>query len=329
MDRLNELLQTKLKPIVKKIDSEAYYPGEFLKLLGKEGFYKNEGLSEQQTFAKDINLIENASKICLTTGFTLWCHLAVINLIRKSDNSFLKNSILLDFENGMLLAGPGLSNAMKYYANIERIKLNARETKDGFMISGTLPAVSNLGDNHWFVVEAEVSDSRRIIALVPCYSERLTLKEKLGHLALDGSSTCTCIFDDVYIPKEYVISEEADKFIQQIRPFFILYQTALGLGVSSAALENYDSDLIKVMREQIYDVANSTNIASRLKDIVKLRLTMVDLALDSTSYEMLNSIGFGYMQNSDQSRRLRESHFFISLTPTVNHLKKMLVKLNG
>ena len=42
---LESLLQQQLKPLVKKIDADAYYARDFLLQLGKSGFFRSEGFS--------------------------------------------------------------------------------------------------------------------------------------------------------------------------------------------------------------------------------------------------------------------------------------------
>ena len=51
-----------------------------------------------------------------------------------------------DIGSGALLGGTGLSNPMKALAGIEDFKLRAERVAGGYVVSGVLPWVSNLGD---------------------------------------------------------------------------------------------------------------------------------------------------------------------------------------
>ena len=210
---LENLLIEQLKPLVRKIDCEAYYPRDFLLALGKNGFYRSTGLTESEILTRDVQIVEKVSEFCMTTGFNLWCHLAALTYIRKSDNPYLKQEILPLLENGETLGATGLSNPMKYYAGLETLHLKAEETETGYIINGTLPAVSNLDEKHWFGVIASVNDHKRIMALVPCSAAGLTLQEKPEFLALNGTATYACVFNQVEIPKQWIISDNSDDIL--------------------------------------------------------------------------------------------------------------------
>ena len=41
-----------------------------------------------------MNLVEETAKICMTTAFCLWCHLAALTYVRQTKNDKLKNNLL-------------------------------------------------------------------------------------------------------------------------------------------------------------------------------------------------------------------------------------------
>lgn len=348
-DILEDLLQNDLKPIVKKIDTEAFYPRGFLIKLGKSGFFRSTDLSRQEYLDREVSLVEETAKVCMTTAFNIWCHLASLTYVRASENPYLKNELLPLLENGELLGGTGLSNPMKYYAGLETLHLKAKRVDGGYRVSGTLPAVSNIGTEHWFGIIASVDDNQRIMAYVPGNAEGLKLKEKLDYLAINGSATYSCAFSDVFVPDDWMIAERADEFVEKIRPAFVLYQIPLGLGVTDASIESIQKicnkqggcnqflstqpdDLIselKLLRERTFDVAKSSELTERWKDLLDIRLKVVSLTSKAVHACMLHQGSAGYLQQSAPSRRLRESYFLVNLTPTVRHLEKMLNKIHA
>ncbi|WP_340434931.1 hypothetical protein [Ureibacillus thermosphaericus] len=51
---LESIIEQKLKPFVKKIDTEAYYARDYLLELGKEGFFRSEGKTETEYLLKEM-----------------------------------------------------------------------------------------------------------------------------------------------------------------------------------------------------------------------------------------------------------------------------------
>ncbi|WP_415814186.1 acyl-CoA dehydrogenase family protein [Mesobacillus thioparans] len=341
MTSLAVLIQEQLKPFVRRIDAEAYYAEEFLKSIGKAGFLNSDTGVD---FSTEVHVVEEVSKVCMTTGFNLWCHLASLTYIRNSDNRYLKEEILPQLENGQLLGGTGLSNPMKYYAGLETLHLKATKTNEGYRVKGQLPSVSNLGNDHWFGIIAEVSSDQRMMAVVPCNAEGLTLKAKLEYLGVNGSATYSCAFDDVTIPEKWVVSHDVDTFINKIRPAFVLYQIPLGFGVTEASIASIRqvcnkqggcNDYLSIqpdelerelkrLRTETYKLAGGEGLFQQWKHLLQLRLRTAYLTSKAAHGSMLHQGGAGYLKYSAPSRRLRESYFLVNLTPTVKHLEKML-----
>ncbi|RSD25892.1 acyl-CoA dehydrogenase family protein [Mesobacillus subterraneus] len=343
---LDELIQKQLKPVVRKVDSDAYYAEDFLKSIGKAGFLSSQNGVD---YSKEVRVVEEIAKVCMTTAFNLWCHLASLTYIRNSKNAYLKREILPQLENGTLLGGTGLSNPMKYYAGLETLHLNAVKNNDGYIVKGQLPSVSNLGTDHWFGIIAEVNSNQRIMAVVPCHAEGLTLKAKLEYLGVNGSATYSCTFDEVTIPDKWIISEDVDRFIESIRPAFVLYQIPLGMGVTESSVasirqvcnkqggcnnflpiqpEELENELESI-RTNVYELAAGLNLVEQWHELLQLRLKIAYLTSKAAHGSMLHQGGAGYLKFSAPSRRLRESYFLLNLTPTVKHLEKMLHQKDG
>ncbi|QWC23621.1 acyl-CoA/acyl-ACP dehydrogenase [Bacillus haikouensis] len=344
-DKLEAIIQEQLKPFVRQIDCEAYYAKEYLLELGKAGFYQSRDLPVNHVLQREIALVEETAKVCMTTAFNLWCQLTSMTYLRHSTNAYLKEEILPKLEKGDLLGGTGLSNPMKFYGGMEELHLNATRTEGGYSVSGTLPSVSNLGDTHWFGIVAEVDDDQRIMACIPCDVDGLNLKEKIDYLGLNGSATFACQFKGVFIPDNWLIAEDADSFIKQVRPAFIFYQIPLGLGVTEAAIHSINKvkskqggsnqylpvqaeeleQELEGLREKTYKLASMTTDFSIVwEELIRIRLEVVYLTSKAVHANMIHSGSAAYIQKSDPSRRLRESYFLVNLTPTVRHLEMLL-----
>ncbi|MGE7121650.1 acyl-CoA dehydrogenase family protein [Peribacillus sp. NPDC046944] len=339
---IEQLIEKELRPFVKKIDAEAFYAEGFLKKLGEAGLFSSTNKTEKEILLDEMYVVKETAKVCMTTAFCLWCHLAALTYIRNTDNVEMKTRLLSAFENGEVLGATGLSNPMKYYAGLEKLNLSAKPTEGGYIVNGVLASVSNLGENHWFGLIAGVSENERIMAVVPCKLDGLKLKEKVDYLGINGSSTYACSFNDVFIPKEWVLSENADLFVGKIRPAFIAYQIPLGLGVTQSSImaiekvcqkQNGCNQFLRTqsnelqeeerhIQEKILTLFNNDSLD--WKEVADIRLKTAYLTLKAVQTNMLHNGSAGYLKDSAPSRKLREAYFFANLTPTVKHLEKVL-----
>ncbi|ADI00194.1 acyl-CoA dehydrogenase family protein [Salisediminibacterium selenitireducens] len=341
---VDDILETKLKPLVKPIDREAYYPREVIGELAEAGAFIQGTNRLHEQITREIRLVEQVSAYCMTTGFNLWCHLAALTYVRHTRNRRLKERFLPLLESGAVIGGTGLSNPMKYYAGLESLHLKAEEQPGGYVIHGVLPSVSNLGDGHRFGVIAETFDNRRIMAFVSCDHPNLHMQEKADYLGLNGSATYACRFEGVVISDEEVLSDDADLFIKDIRPSFVAYQVPIGLGVAAASVRGMEKHVNRqsgcnaylpvqpadikeraaAMSDSLARLSKDGRVLSAWEELLEIRRATAELVLDAVQAGMLHAGGSGYKQTSHEARRLREAYFFVNLTPTVKQLGKML-----
>lgn len=341
---ISQIIEQHLKPHVRQIDEAGAYPQEYLRELGRQGLYNRSSEEVDAALIRDnVDLIRATSRSCLTTGFNVWCHLASVTYVCISRNEALRQKVLPRLLNGELLGGTGLSNPMKYYAGLDRLYLRAAPSDSGgFEINGTLPMVSNLGSDHWFAAIAAQGEER-IAFFVPCSLEGMKMTERTGYLGLNGSATYSCVFDHVKVPEEWVLAQDADQWVRNVRGIFILYQIPIGLGLAEAAiqamcknrgLQQGCNQYLKVQPEQLeeklkalidetHQLALSGNVSEHWESVLQLRLKTVYLTLEAAQYGMLHQGSAGYTLYSSASRRLREAYFFANLTPSVRHLEKL------
>ncbi|MCM3570534.1 acyl-CoA dehydrogenase family protein [Neobacillus mesonae] len=339
---LGGIIEKELKPLVKKVDCEAFYAEGYLEKLGEAGLMSSVNKTQKQLIMDEMLLVEETAKVCMTTAFCLWCHLAALTYVRHTTNETLKRKLLPSLENGEILGATGLSNPMKSFAGLERLYLSAEPIEGGYILSGVLPSVSNLGENHWFGLIAGVNEEKQIMCCIPCNTVGLEMKEKADYLGINGSATYACQFNQVFIPNEWVLSENASAFVERVRPAFISYQIPLGLGVTKASItsiekvcqrQNGCNRFLKTQSGSLQDSVQQ--IEKRLqtafsqeslnwKEIAGIRLDSAYLTLEAVQAAMLHNGSAGYLKESAPSRRLREAYFYANLTPTIKHLEKVL-----
>ena len=339
---INQLIENHLKPIVKKVDEEALYAKDYLYALAHEGYFVRGNKTEEELLLDEANIIYETAKVCLTTAFCAWCHLAALTYLRKTDNAFLHETLLPKLEAGEVLGATGLSNPMKYYSGLEDLHLKAEAVEGGYVINGVLPAVSNMQPEHFFGAIAKLPD-REVMVILQGNTDGIELKEKVGFAGVNGSATYSIRFANVFVPTARVISENAKEFCDLIRPTFIYYQIPIGFGVMTASAEgiqkiknkqngcneylSQDADSITVQVEAYQTRLNQLTSNLMLKDVVALRLDTVYATLNATQANMLHNGSPGYVEGSVPYRKLREAYFFANLTPTVRHLEKLSVNL--
>jgi len=143
--KVRQLVAEKLAPKVVDVDLKAEYPEAFLRELGAAGGFRGavapeyggNGLGLKHV----VQVMEEAARHCLSTGFLVWCQTACARYIQMSDNEALKTSMLPRIARGDVLVGTGLSNTVKSCDTIEDFRLSARKVAGGYLINGVLPWV--------------------------------------------------------------------------------------------------------------------------------------------------------------------------------------------
>ncbi|MDO9636176.1 MAG: acyl-CoA dehydrogenase family protein, partial [Thiobacillus sp.] len=139
---LAELIATELAPKVVDIDQKGVYPGDFLRQLGALGGFSSltpvEFGGTARGLGHAIQVIEEASKECVSTGFLLWAEYALQWYVINSPNRALAADMLPQMARGEVLGGTAQSNSMKSCVGIEEARLKAKRVDGGYLIIGVL-----------------------------------------------------------------------------------------------------------------------------------------------------------------------------------------------
>lgn len=353
------VVQQALVPKVQDIDLKGEYPAAILAQLGQAGAFAHAvsptfggtGLGLRAT----IRAIEEVSKVCVSTGFMTWCQVACTWYLQNTDNRALASNRLPDIASGRQLAGTGLSNPMKHFAEIEKIALVAVPVEGGFEVSGMLPWVSNLGPGHEFGVAAKIADSDEyVMALVSDQLEGMTLRCNAHFIALEGTGTYSCVFRQVFVPHARVLAAPCETYVRCIRPGFMLTQVGMGLGLVDSCIElmkrsnqrlghvnrfldDQADDLeleLQVARDRTYALADRLDACqgpvedvALMREVIQARIVGSELSLRAAQSSMLHAGARAYVHGSAPERKLREAYFVAIVTPALKQLKKMLCAL--
>jgi hypothetical protein len=356
LERVTGIADRIVAPLATRIDRDGYYPVDALRELGSAGAFRQHLASQSRDGRIDlVGAVESMAAVsaqCLSTGFMTWCQDALGWYIECSDNPWPRENLLSRVASGLLLGGTGLSNPMKHYAGIEALRLAATESAEGFVVNGTLPWVSNLGEGHAFGTIFSVqgtATSRDVMAFVDCAAPGVTLKECPPFMAMDGTGTFAVHFDDVLIPHRHVLADPVGPYLKRIRGGFILLQAGMAAGLVSSCI-----DLMREVEpvlghvnghcedgpDQLADelAAASAELAQLcrepletsedfFRDVLELRLVAGELCLRASESAMLHQGARGYLMSSPAQRKVREAYFVAIVTPALKHLRKELDRM--
>ncbi len=188
-DQVATIARKNLAPLAAAIDDGTVYPSELLRRLGDVGAW---GSHVPANGAADlccaIQSIAALGEVCGATAFMAWCQNTLVWYAANSNNPALVTKFADKFASGQILGGTGLSNPMKSFFGIEKLKLKGRKVEGGYIVRGALPWVSNLGPGHFFgtIFEREDEPGGIVMFLADCSDPGITLQPCKPFLAMDG-----------------------------------------------------------------------------------------------------------------------------------------------
>ena len=348
-DQVAAIARKDLAPLAAGIDEGAIYPADLLRRLGDVGAWGSHRPSHGSADLRcAIQSIAALGEVCGATAFMAWCQNTLAWYVTNSGNPALIARFGDAVSAGKILGGTGLSNPMKTFFGIEKLKLKGRRVEGGYVVRGALPWVSNLGPDHFFGTIFEIEDrpGEIVMFLADCSDAAITLQPCKPFLAMDGTGTYGVQFRDVFVPDEFILAEPAGPFVKKIRAGFILLQAGMALGLIKdciAIMNEVTAPLGHINRYLPQQPTDFRELAAELeaetmqlardpfnaddvywRRVVALRLRAGDASVAAAHAAMLHCGARGYLKSHRAQRRLREAYFVAIVTPATKQLRKML-----
>jgi alkylation response protein AidB-like acyl-CoA dehydrogenase len=236
-----------IKPHIMKWDESQYFPREILEKAGEMGFmgifipeeYGGSGLG----YHEYVSIIEEISKVDPSIGLSIAAHNSLCTgHIFYFGNEEQKKKWLPNLASGKHIGAWGLT---EHNTGSDAGGMNTTAVKDGdcYLLNGSKNFITHGKSGDVAVVIArtgEKGDSRGMSAFVV---ERGTTGfsggKKEDKLGMRASETAELVFDNCRIPKENLIGNEGDGFVQSLKLLDggRISIGALSLGISKGAYE--------------------------------------------------------------------------------------------
>lgn len=302
------------------------------------------GLSDSnQPISAQAEIIHALATKCVSSAFVTWSHRMTTEYIDRWASDEIKNAFLEDLRMGKRVGSTALATALADKSGKELLPITFEEIDGEFVINGVIPWASNLYSDTLVVFAARNETTEERVVFASVLSAPGTSVKPAGELlGLNATASGTVKFEGLRIPAANVLTRDVNLFLGQMRPRFLVLQTAFCLGLTKASLDaiatapsaapfaediaNFNAEYQRLTGElerlssalQVYPAPGNGH--SPL-DYLRLRLNAAELAQATTRVELATIGGRGYYSASDTSRRIRESLFLSVQAPTEGSLR--------
>ncbi len=257
-ESLRQLIDSEINPYVDEWEEAKAFPAhEVFKKLGDAGFlgitrsleYGGMGLdwSYSMVMAEELGHIQCGGVPMAIGVQTDMCTPALARF--GSDD--LKREFLAPSIAGDLVGCLGVSESVAG-SDVAAIRTTARRDGDDYLIQGEKMWITNGGQADWMCCLVNTSEGaahrNKSLVVIPLDAPGVERSRKLDKLGMWSSDTAQIFFDDVRVPRRYLIGEEGQGFSYQMMQF---QEERLWAAANSATgIENVIRETIRYTRER-------------------------------------------------------------------------------
>ena len=348
--------ETDVKNMAVEVDVEGTYPGDNMKKLAESGAFAQHVTGfgynpDQYNLLDTVEAMASAGYHCGNTSFLMWLQNAFAWYLLQSDNAALREELLGKTVRGEIFGTSGMSNPVKAMDGIEKFKLKGQRVDGGYIVSGILPYVSNLGDGHYMGSAFEMADDPSVkkMAVFHINGDDVQIAQNTHFIALEGSGTYAVKVKKAFIPDSRILAEDMPAYVKKIKPAFFLMQAGIALGQINAFInimkendkslhhvnqylperaEHFEEELQRVLPGVVSLMETPLdNSPEYLKQVFEARLYAGEMTMRAANAALLHEGAKGYIKGSTVDRRFRESIFVAIVTPATKHLRKAIADL--
>lgn len=276
---------------------------------------------------------------CLSTAFSVWAHRMTLEYLTTADVPWARSAAVGLF-NGDVMGVTGMASAFKDAAGCGSLELAATQVDGGYRLSGTLRWASNLYADSVTVTAARLDSGDKIVVALALDTPGVTIGDHFDLLALGSTASSTLRLDDVYISTGQVLSRDVGSFLAQVRPTFLVLQSAMCVGLARRCLDEAATGLEGVNSVFTAEFDSLTNgliqteskvavfaasvggssVPSK-RDLLEMRLSAAEIVSAAAALEIRTAGGKGYARRTDASRRFREAAFIPVQSPSEAQLR--------
>jgi alkylation response protein AidB-like acyl-CoA dehydrogenase len=284
-------------------------------------------------------VISTVGERCMSSAFTTWAHRMVIEYLSAAATPYA-DLMLPRLRSGQTPGITAMASAFRDLAGCGTVEVTATADGEGYLLNGPIRWASNLYDDALLVTAARTDSGDKLIVALPLAPPGIKVGKAFSLLALGSTASSFLSLTDVRIAAEQILTRDFENFLTQVRPTFLVLQTAMCLGLARTCLANARESLVGVNSVFTTEVeatagklAQVDSAMSRAADnvggtvpptraeLLAMRLAAAEVATGAATLEARTAGGKGYARDSGASRRYREAAFIPVQSPSESQLR--------
>jgi butyryl-CoA dehydrogenase len=247
-EAVRNFAEKEIKPLASKVDEESWFPLENFKKMGEMGFLGVQTPEEYGGTGTDalsyVLAIEEVAKACGSTGLSFAAHVSLGTTpfylfgTEEQKRKYLPKLATGEWIGAWALTEPGAGSDAAGQRTVAVLE------GDQYVLNGAKTFITNALYADSFIIMAMTDKSKGNRGISAFIVDKGTPGLRIGKtehkMGMKGSPTSQLIFEDCRIPKENILGQEGEGFIQALKTLDggRISIAALALGIAQAALDS-------------------------------------------------------------------------------------------